>query len=56
MKARQATILRLTAQQRARLDRLAKRLDRPRTQLMREALDDLLARYERREVADGHSS
>jgi predicted transcriptional regulator len=50
MTAKKATILRLNAQQRARLDQLARRLDRPRTQLMREAIDALLARYQRRGV------
>jgi predicted transcriptional regulator len=48
MTAKKATILRLSAQQRARLDQLAKRLDRSRMQLMREAIDALLARYEQK--------
>jgi predicted DNA-binding protein len=47
---RKATILRLSAEQRARLDRLARQLDRPRMQLIREAIDVLLSRYARREV------
>ena len=47
------TIVRLSASQRAQLDRMAKRLNRPRVVLIREALNDLLSRYERREVRDG---
>ncbi|HEX5461434.1 MAG TPA: ribbon-helix-helix protein, CopG family [Steroidobacteraceae bacterium] len=47
MTTRKATILRLSPQQLARLDQLAKRLDRTRAQLMREAIDVLLARYDR---------
>ena len=53
---RQATIVRLSAPQRARLDRMAKRLDRPRVVLMREALDEYLARCERKEVPRGTST
>ena len=48
MLAKKATILRLNAEQRARLEQLAKKLERPRMQLIREAIEALLARYERR--------
>lgn len=54
MRARRGTILYLTDDQRTRLDRLAKQLDRPRMRMIREAIDDLLARYERQEVPIGN--
>ena len=55
MTPRKGTILYLTDDQRRRLDQLAMRLDRPRMRVIREAVDDLLARYERQEVARGNS-
>jgi predicted DNA-binding protein len=55
MTAKKATILRLNTRQRERLDQLAQRLDRPRMQLMREAIDALLARYERKAVPNGRA-
>ena len=54
MTHRKATILYLTADQRARLDALAQRLDRPRMRVIREAIDAILKRYEAREVRRGN--
>lgn len=45
---RNPTTIRLTLRMLARLDRVSRELDRPKSQLIREAIDALLARYERR--------
>ena len=50
MTERKGMILRLSAQQRARLDRVARKTERTRTALIREAIAAYLARYDRRGV------
>jgi len=47
MKSRQRVSLFIDAQQKAQLDRLAKRLGRPWSELAREALDGLLLQHKK---------
>jgi predicted transcriptional regulator len=54
MKAsRKSIALRLSAAQRGRLDRLAKRSEHTRTALLRQAVDEYLSRQEAKEVPHG---
>lgn len=45
---RNPTTIRLTKRMQERLDRVSRRFDRPKSQLIRESIEALLERYERR--------